>query len=600
MRVPVAVNLKSRDGTTTKDAKIVNAFVEPDGDVIRMRSRPGNSDLGLVRAGTAQGVYYFNGQIITVHANNADRSTLPLSNTSVGSVTQRSISGITRVGATATATMLSTHGLNGSTAAITISGADQPEYNGSVTVTISSDTVFFYTVSGAPATPATGTITFTLNADASYPQWHFADNGLTSGTSGYLMLHGPNSARRLRSDFNLSAYCPAPYPASTVPGCVFLDGYFFVMDPTGTIWNCNLDADPVATWASTSFIKANKFSGAGVYLARSQNYIVALKEFSTEPFYDAGNPAPGSPLSPVANGYTQIGCASASSVAQVEDSLLWISQTRSKGRGVYMMGGSQQQKISTVDVEKILDGDDLATVYAYGMKLQGHVLYVLTLVTSNITLVYDLTTQSWCQWSSLTPQTPASITSLVRSGTTVTATFAAAHNLNDGDPLLIAGATPKHLQRHLAGVFVVVNRRHVPDHRQSDDSGHGNDHRSPLRRELLQVLALRECRGAGRSAPRVGWASLSDFLEPAPGRGESHSRIQPLGTAGRKRYEIESHAAALRDRRCGWRLRDGPSLRRRLTDVFQLSAGGPVGRPASVAQARSLPSSDVGNLLCWK
>jgi hypothetical protein len=232
------------------------------------------------------------------------------------------------------------------------------------------------------------------------------------------------------------------YPGQTVPGCVFLDGYFFVMDPTGTIWNCNLDADPVATWASTSFIKANKFSGAGVYLARSQNYIVALKEFSTEPFYDAGNPAPGSPLSPVANGYTQIGCASASSVAQVEDSLLWISQTRSKGRGVYMMGGSQQQKISTVDVEKILDGDDLATVYAYGMKLQGHVLYVLTLVTSNITLVYDLTTQSWCQWSSLTPQTPASITSLERSGTTVTATFAAAHNLNDGDPLLIAGATP--------------------------------------------------------------------------------------------------------------------------------------------------------------
>jgi hypothetical protein len=86
MRVPVAVNLKSRDGTTTKDAKIVNAFVEPDGDVIRMRSRPGNSDLGLVRAGTAQGAYYFNGQIITVHANNADRSTLPLSNTSIGSL----------------------------------------------------------------------------------------------------------------------------------------------------------------------------------------------------------------------------------------------------------------------------------------------------------------------------------------------------------------------------------------------------------------------------------------------------------------------------------------------------------------------------------
>jgi len=77
--------------------------------------------------------------------------------------TTLSTSSITRVGTTATATFLSNHGLaSGNT--VTISGATQSEYNGSVQITVISDTSFIYTVSGSPASPATGTIL----ADATY------------------------------------------------------------------------------------------------------------------------------------------------------------------------------------------------------------------------------------------------------------------------------------------------------------------------------------------------------------------------------------------------------------------------------------------------
>lgn len=456
MRIPVATSLKSRDGTTTKDPKVVNGLIEPDGEeAVRVTARPGNSDLGLVRAGTAQGAYYFNGQIITVHSNTADRTTLPLSNTSVGSVVARPVT-ITRAGGFATATIAAPAVTCGFLVgeSITVAGATQPEYNGVFTIVTTPDAfTFTYAVSGAPASPATGTITATPTSDLLFPRWQFADNGLTSGTTGFLMMKGPSGAVRLRSDFDFSRFIGTvqagfAYPGLTVPGVVFLDGYFFVMDANGVIWNCDLEADPGdpnvlgGIWDATSFIKANKSSGAGVVLARSVNYIVALKEFSTEVFYDAGNPAPGSPLSPVDNAFSLVGCASAASVAQVEGSLAFISQSRSKGRSVHLMTGAQQQRVSTPDIERILDADDLTTVYAFGCKLEGHVLYFLTLTTTNITLVYDVTTQSWMQWSSLTAQTPVSITSLVRSGTTVTATFSGAHGLNDGDPVLIAGASP--------------------------------------------------------------------------------------------------------------------------------------------------------------
>lgn len=69
-----------------------------------------------------------------------------------------SITSITRSSSTATATTAAAHKL-ATGDKVTIAGAVQTEYNGTVTVTVTSATTFTYTVSGTPATPATGTIT---------------------------------------------------------------------------------------------------------------------------------------------------------------------------------------------------------------------------------------------------------------------------------------------------------------------------------------------------------------------------------------------------------------------------------------------------------
>jgi type IV pilus assembly protein PilY1 len=78
------------------------------------------------------------------------------------------ISTITRVGSTATATLAVANANLQTNDWVTIAGATQPEYNGPFQITVLNSTHFTYTVAGAPATPATTTTTKTYNAGSRY------------------------------------------------------------------------------------------------------------------------------------------------------------------------------------------------------------------------------------------------------------------------------------------------------------------------------------------------------------------------------------------------------------------------------------------------
>lgn len=67
------------------------------------------------------------------------------------------VSGITRSGSTATVTCSSAHGLATGNW-VRVSGANQTEYNGDFSITVTTSTAFTYSVTGSPATPATGTL----------------------------------------------------------------------------------------------------------------------------------------------------------------------------------------------------------------------------------------------------------------------------------------------------------------------------------------------------------------------------------------------------------------------------------------------------------
>lgn len=292
-------------------------------------------------------------------------------------------------GTVATATTSGAHGLSVNDTVL-ITGANQAEYNGVFNVTsVPDSTHFTYNFPGSSTSPASTSTSITANGGA-----------------------------------------------ITVPGIVFLDGYFVVMDTKACLYNSALN-DPME-WNGLDFLTAQIEPGYGVGLAKSQNYIIAFKEWSTEFFFNAANPV-GSPFSPAGNGFNLIGCASGYSIASLDGILFWVSQTRQKGRGVYIMMGLDTALVSTPDIERILHRSTLEKVHAFGMKIAGHAFYVLTLVDLNITLVYNMTTKLWATWSSLTLGEPVSVSSIVLNGTTATVTTEAPHGLSDGDPVLIGG-----------------------------------------------------------------------------------------------------------------------------------------------------------------
>jgi hypothetical protein len=298
------------------------------------------------------------------------------------------VTSITRSGSIATLTSTTNHGLVTGDE-IVISGATQTEYNGTFTVTKTGNTTFTYTVTGTPATPATGTIL-------------------------------------------------ANQVDSTVRGIVYLDGTYYVMTPAGSIYGSNLE--DASAWSALNVIQSRMEPDGGVCLARQLNLIVAFSQYSTEFFYNAGNPT-GSPLLPYGNAFKEIGCASANSVAQIENTTFFMGVAKAKGRSIYKLDTTELSMVSNPSIDRLLNADNLSDVSSYCIKLSGHAFYFLTLRNLGITLVYDINSGQWAKWTQLTLGSTQSITSMSWAFGQVTATKNA-HGLSDGDCVVISSSTP--------------------------------------------------------------------------------------------------------------------------------------------------------------
>lgn len=230
----------------------------------------------------------------------------------------------------------------------------------------------------------------------------------------------------------------ADYPTTTVRGICYLDGTYYVMTPEALIYGSNIN-DPF-TWSALNVISANAEPDLGVALFRQLNLLCAFGEYSTQFFYDAGNPT-GSPLLPYSSANLEIGCASAESIAQAENTLFFIGKARQKGRTIYKMEGTQIQGISNPFIDRILDSDSLASVLSFFIKISGHGFYILTLPNSNITLVYDVITGMWSKWTQQTAGTTITGATFVWTDNLVTGTKTA-HGLSDGQYVSIASSNP--------------------------------------------------------------------------------------------------------------------------------------------------------------
>ncbi len=198
----------------------------------------------------------------------------------------------------------------------------------------------------------------------------------------------------------------------TVPGLAVLDGTLYVMDVQGNIFGSAIN-DPT-TWNALNVIEASSDADTGVALLKHLSYVVALKQYTTQVFYDAGNTT-GSPLRPVPEAQLPFGCFNAYTVATIDNTALWLTYDNSVSPQVVQMDNLSAKVVSTPAVERILDeagvsagstvingqgGYGLYTsFYAMTLRHGGHRFYILTSLSLNITLVYDIDQKLWYIWT---------------------------------------------------------------------------------------------------------------------------------------------------------------------------------------------------------
>lgn len=200
----------------------------------------------------------------------------------------------------------------------------------------------------------------------------------------------------------------ATYPEYTNKGWAYLGGATYVMQryfgtstTSAIIWGSVINSvDQPGDWDPLDFITAQIEPDSGVYLTKQLVYVVALKQWSTEIFFDAGN-AVGSPLAPVQGSKQSYGCASQDSVQRIDDVLFWLSTNEGSQIQVAMMQRLTLSIISTPAIDRLLKDADLSAgqVMSWRLKVDGHSFYVVTVKSINLTLAYDSVENRWHQWT---------------------------------------------------------------------------------------------------------------------------------------------------------------------------------------------------------
>lgn len=213
----------------------------------------------------------------------------------------------------------------------------------------------------------------------------------------------------------LTQVTDADLPANPAHGLVQLDGYLFIMDTSGLIWQSGLD-DPTS-WNALDFVDAERENDGGKYLAKVMDNIAALGTRTTEFFYNAGNPS-NSVLNRRTDVFYNVGCAFDESVWSNDNFVFFLGNDARGQLGVYKLQGLQLGKVSTPDIDNYLTvsvAEDNVRAIGSGFSANGTNYYMMTLygVTAEgvrtyvATLVFEEGTQLWHLWDTDAVTTPA-------------------------------------------------------------------------------------------------------------------------------------------------------------------------------------------------
>lgn len=190
------------------------------------------------------------------------------------------------------------------------------------------------------------------------------------------------------------------FPQTTVKGIGYLDGTTYVSDENAIIYGDAVLNDTTDWTDLLNRIEAQIEPDMAVAMTKQLVYIILLKQWSSEVFYDAQN-ATDSPLGPVQGAKINYGCASADGVQDIDSVLYWPSTNRDASPQIITLDNLKASVVSTPAVDRLLNDASFSAgnIASFSLKYNGHKFYVLTLRAENLTLVYDSTEKMFSQWT---------------------------------------------------------------------------------------------------------------------------------------------------------------------------------------------------------
>jgi len=190
----------------------------------------------------------------------------------------------------------------------------------------------------------------------------------------------------------------ADYPGNageTIVGTfAHMDGFAFIMDAKGRIWNS--DVNSLTAWTAAQFVTANSYPDAGIGVVRAGDKIMAFGTESVQFYSNSGLTPLLARIEPMT---LRVGCVSADAITGISGTVFWAGSSAQGGIGIY--AGVQGAHVSTPEIDAILIIAGAGGITLSATKFYGRSFVIVT--ASTLTFVYCVEEKAWHEWSSVTP-----------------------------------------------------------------------------------------------------------------------------------------------------------------------------------------------------
>ncbi len=240
----------------------------------------------------------------------------------------------------------------------------------------------------------TGTVTSRGTLGTSTGPVRYAENAnneviIVDGTSGWILDLSTNVLTEI-SD-------PA-FPA-TPTHVGFISGYFIVNqgDTGNFFWSAQDDG---TSWAALDSANAEGSPDGLKGLIVNRNELWLIGESTMEVWAITAASSSSERFQRIPGTLRNRGSSAANSIMEIHDHNFWLGATQNGYGIVWMSVGYEPQRISTSAIEyQIRSYSTISDAVGFTYQFEGHVFYILTFPTANVTWVYDISTQLWHQWS---------------------------------------------------------------------------------------------------------------------------------------------------------------------------------------------------------